>query len=56
MYNAPEKKTPQNWPFDKPQYILFNLAVGGNWGGKMGVDNSIFPQDFIIDWVRVYTN
>lgn len=53
---APEKKTPQNWPFDKPQYILFNLAVGGNWGGKMGIDNSIFPQDFIIDWVRVYTN
>lgn len=53
---APEKKTPKNWPFDRPQYILFNLAVGGNWGGKMGIDNSIFPQDFIIDWVRVYSN
>lgn len=53
---APEKKTPQNWAFDKPHYILFNLAVGGNWGGKMGIDNSIFPQDFRIDWVRVYSN
>lgn len=53
---VPEKKTPQNWPFDKPHYILFNLAVGGNWGGKMGIDNSIFPQDFRIDWVRVYSN
>lgn len=53
---APENKTPQNWPFDKPHYILFNFAVGGNWGGKMGIDNSIFPQDFIIDWVRVYSN
>ena len=40
----------------KPHYILFNLAVGGVWGGKMGIDNSIFPQDFVIDWVRVYSN
>ena len=53
---APETKTSKNWPFDKPHYILFNLAVGGVWGGKMGIDNSIFPQDFVIDWVRVYSN
>jgi hypothetical protein len=31
-----------------------NLAVGGNWGGKFGVDDDIFPQTFEIDYVRVY--
>jgi beta-glucanase (GH16 family) len=42
------------WPFDSPQYLLINLAVGGFWGGKKGVDNSIFPQQFIIDSVKYY--
>lgn len=51
---APKEKTAQNWPFDKPQYILLNLAVGGGWGGRKGVDNTIFPQEYLIDWVRVY--
>lgn len=50
----PEEINPQTWPFDQPHYILFNLAVGGIWGGKQGIDNSIFPQQFKIDWVRVY--
>lgn len=53
---APVPKTPQNWPFDKPHYIIFNFAVGGHWGGKEGIDNSVFPQQYIIDWVRVYSN
>ena len=39
-------------PFRKPQYLLVNLALGGGWGGK--IDDSIFPQKFIIDYVRVY--
>lgn len=42
------------WPFDKPMYLIINLAVGGSWGGQKGIDNSIFPQKFIIDYVRVY--
>ena len=42
------------WPFDKTFHILLNVAVGGNWGGKFGVDDSIFPQKFMIDYVRVY--
>lgn len=52
-YN-PQVKTPENWPFDKPQFILLNLAVGGNWGGAQGIDNSIFPQTMVVDYVRVY--
>lgn len=42
------------WPFDKPQYIILNLAVGGSWGGQYGIDTTIFPQKYIIDYVRVY--
>jgi beta-glucanase (GH16 family) len=39
-------------PFRKPQYLLINLALGGSWGGK--IDPSIFPQKFLVDYVRVY--
>lgn len=42
------------WPFDKPQFILLNLAIGGNWGGQQGIDDSIFPAKFEIQYVRVY--
>lgn len=42
------------WPFDKAQHLLLNVAVGGNWGGVQGVDNTIFPVKFEIDYVKVY--
>lgn len=42
------------WPFDKPHYLILNTAVGGTWGGQQGIDDSIFPQRFYIDYVRVY--
>jgi len=47
-------KGAQGWPFDKPQYIILNLAIGGNWGGQQGIDNSIFPAKFEIKSVKVY--
>lgn len=45
---------PEDWTFDKEFYLLLNLAVGGNWGGKEGIDPHIWPQTFEIDYVRVY--
>lgn len=45
---------PDYWRFDKPQYLLLNLAVGGAWGGVEGIDESIFPLTYYIDWVRYY--
>lgn len=42
------------WPFDSPQYLIFNIAVGGDWGGQMGVDDTIFPVKMEVDYVRVY--
>lgn len=38
--------------FHKPQYLLLNLALGGAWGGA--IDDNIFPQSYVIDYVRVY--
>lgn len=42
------------WPFDKRFHLLLNLAVGGDWGGAQGVDDSIFPVAMEVDYVRVY--
>ncbi|WP_237390953.1 family 16 glycosylhydrolase [Chryseobacterium sp. KMC2] len=44
------------WPFDQPYFIILNLAVGGMWGGKEGIDDLVFPQKYYIDYVRVYQN
>ena len=50
---APVDKTEEIWPFDKPFYLILNLAVGGYFGG-FDVDDSIFPQEFVIDYIKVY--
>jgi len=42
------------WPFDSPQYLILNIAVGGDWGGQMGIDDTVFPVRMEIDYVRVY--
>ena len=42
------------WPYDKDQYLILNLAIGGSWGGQKGIDDAIFPQRYYIDYVRVY--
>lgn len=42
------------WPFDNKMHLLLNIAVGGNWGGQKGVDDSIWPQKMEIDYVRVW--
>ncbi|MDO8997435.1 MAG: glycoside hydrolase family 16 protein [Sediminibacterium sp.] len=47
-------KNVDEWPFDQRFHLLINIAVGGNWGGQKGVDDSIFPQKMWIDYVRVY--
>lgn len=47
-------KNSDDWPFDRPFYLIFNIAVGGDWGGKYGVDDGIWPQSMEVDYVRVY--
>lgn len=46
-----DKKT---WPFDQEFYLKLNLAVGGDWGGAQGIDDTIFPAKYYVDYVRVY--
>jgi formyltetrahydrofolate hydrolase len=54
-YVQNEHKTDNEWPFNKPQYLLLNLAIGGNWGGEKGVDETIFPVRMEVDYVRVFS-
>ncbi|HEY9184770.1 MAG TPA: beta-glucosidase BglX [Salegentibacter sp.] len=49
---SPEVKNEETYPYNHPFYLLLNLAVGGNFGGPE-VDDSIFPAEFIIDYVKV---
>jgi beta-glucanase (GH16 family) len=48
-----DSKSAEIWPFNKPFYFIINCAVGGYFGG-MEVDDTIFPQEYVIDYVRVY--
>ena len=52
---APKDKSVEVWPFDQPFYFIINVAVGGNFGGP-AVDDTIFPQQFVVDYIKVYSN
>ena len=51
----PKEKTEEIWPYDQPFFFILNTAVGGYFGG-MEVDDSIFPQEYVIDYIKVYSN
>lgn len=42
------------WPFTNPMYLILNVAVGGDWGGAKGIDDAVFPQRMVVDYVRLY--
>ena len=42
-----------DWVFNKPFYIIINLAVGGNFPGNPD-SGETFPQNMLVDYVRVY--
>ena len=41
------------WVFDKPFFLILNLAVGGDWPGNPD-SSTTFPRDMLVDYVRVY--
>jgi beta-glucanase (GH16 family) len=47
----PENKTEAFGLIINPSFFIVNLAIGGSFGGP---DDSIFPQDFSVDYIRVY--
>ena len=51
-YRQPAHRACTAWPFDAPQYLLLNIAIGGVLGGA--VDDRIFPVTMEVEHVRVY--
>ena len=52
-HQAEPADVPGPWVFEKPFFLLLNLAIGGNFGGA--IDPALtLPQDYIIDYIRVY--
>ncbi|MDP4332195.1 glycoside hydrolase family 16 protein [Curtobacterium sp. A7_M15] len=43
------------WVFDKPFFVVLNVAVGGSWPGPPDASTR-FPQQMTVDWVRVFAN
>lgn len=41
------------WVFERPSYLLLNLAVGGNWSGPVGAQ-TVFPGVMKVDYVRIW--
>jgi beta-glucanase (GH16 family) len=52
-HQATPSDVPGPWVFDKPFYLLLNMAIGGNFGGAIDPDLEL-PQDYKVDYVRVY--
>lgn len=43
-----------SWPYDHTFHLIFNIAVGGAWGGQKGIAPTAFPTRMEIDYVKVY--
>lgn len=41
------------YPFNEPFFLIFNLAVGGDWPGSPNA-STVFPQQMLVDYVRVF--
>ncbi|QEU96779.1 glycoside hydrolase family 16 protein [Streptomyces kanamyceticus] len=58
--NVYQTRTPADlngnrWVFDKPFFLILNLAVGGYWPGDPD-GSTTFPQQLVVDYVHVNTN
>jgi beta-glucanase (GH16 family) len=58
--NQYQRRTPADtrgnaWVFNRPYFLILNLAVGGNWPGAPDA-GTVFPQQMVVDYVRVHSN
>ncbi|MGH3887006.1 MAG: glycoside hydrolase family 16 protein [Pseudonocardiaceae bacterium] len=44
---------PKSWVYDRPFFLLLNVAVGGEWPGNPDSFTK-FPQTMLVDYVRAY--
>jgi len=52
--DRPAGANAQTWPFDGPEYLILNLAIGGDWGGQKGIDDTALPARMEVEYVKVY--
>ncbi|HSW59127.1 MAG TPA: glycoside hydrolase family 16 protein [Dehalococcoidales bacterium] len=52
-FHISKSEVPGGWAFNKPFFIILNLAIGGNWPGAPD-ETTIFPKQMLVDYVRVY--
>ena len=52
-HQADPSDVPGPWVFEKPFFLLLNFAIGGNFGGAVDPNNT-YPQQYLVDYVRVY--
>lgn len=57
--NVYQRRTPadlggRQWVFNKPFFLILNLAVGGYWPGDPD-GSTVFPQQLVVDHVSVTT-
>jgi beta-glucanase (GH16 family) len=50
---TPKDVADKKWVFNRPFFILLNVAVGGSWPGSPD-ETTRFPQTMLVDYVRVY--
>ncbi|WP_371775253.1 ricin-type beta-trefoil lectin domain protein [Streptomyces sp. NBC_01438] len=55
QHRTPADTNGNTWAFNKPFFLILNLAVGGYWPGDPD-GNTTFPQQLVVDHVRVTTN
>ena len=55
IFSYPKNDQPwERWPFDEKFHFILNIAIGGNWGGMKGIDDTAFPTKMEIEHFRVY--
>jgi beta-glucanase (GH16 family) len=61
---APSIRNDNTWPFNKPFFVIMNVAMGGNWGSdasletgglKNGIDPSLTTVRMEVDYIRYYS-
>ena len=52
-YHSQNVNNDSAWPFNNPMFFILNCAVGGSWPGNPD-STTIFPQNMLVDYVRVY--
>ena len=53
-FSRPSSPNENNWPFSNSFYFVLDTSVGGEFSDGKGVEDSVLPSTFEIDYVRVY--